>query len=186
VTKTYYEEPRPARKIPTKEQIAHARRQAAYEAAEQEADTSYSGHYAGFHPEHKPFLTDERTKRIKTNTSVALADEYELEEDPRYYEIRPRTSSRRYHDLPDVTTRKGNVRVVEHYHDQPLRAHRQQLPPPRQDERYTDEIEEIRVTPQRRLHPVFWPGIFGILLISGWIGLNYATAWYQNVQNDWT
>ena len=67
--------------------------------------------------------------------------EYDLEEDPRYYDTRLPTSSRRYQSIPDVTTTKGRVMVVEHYHDQPLRAHRTQLPPPRPTaERYTDEV----------------------------------------------
>ena len=102
-----------------------------------------------------------------------------------YYQTRLHTSARRYQGTP-IETRAGRVNVVEHYHDQPLRAHRQQLPPPRQQERYTDEIEQIQVTPHRRIHPLVWIGVFGIFLVFGWMGLNYVTAWYQGVQNDWT
>jgi hypothetical protein len=112
--------------------------------------------------------------------------EYDLEEDPRYYDTRLPTSSRRYQSIPDVTTTKGNVKVVEHYHDQPLRAHRQHLPPPRQHERYTDEIEQINSIPHRRLHPLAWLGMFGVFLVLGWIGLNVVTSWYQSVHDDWT
>src|SRR2546429_2421551 len=84
------------RKLPrlTKEQIIAASRQQAI----QEADPSYSGHYAGIHPEHQPYVTDD----------------YDLEEDPRYYDTRLPTSSRRYYSIPDVTTTKGRVNVVEH------------------------------------------------------------------------
>jgi hypothetical protein len=112
--------------------------------------------------------------------------DYDLEEDPRYYDTRLPNSSRRYQRIPDVTTAKGRVKVVSHYHDQPLRAHRQQLPPTRQHERYTDEVEQIQATPPRRIHPLLWLGVFGILFVLGWIGLNFVTTWYQNVQNDWT
>jgi hypothetical protein len=111
--------------------------------------------------------------------------EYVLEEDERYYITRPHSSVRRYQQMP-VSTTKGNVKVVEHYHDQPLRAHRPQLPPPRQHERYTDEIEQIQRIPHRRLHPLAWLGMFGVFLVLGWIGLNFATSWYQGVHDDWT
>jgi hypothetical protein len=36
------------------------------------------------------------------------------------------------------------------------------------------------------MHPFVWIGIFGLLLVLGWIGLNVVTAWYHDVQNDWT
>src|SRR5712691_4211401 len=91
VTKNYYEESRPVRKIPTKEQLeATARRQAAYEESQQEADPSYSGHSAGIHPEHRPRITDERTSRTRTSASVpVIAANYDLEEDDAYYQTRP-------------------------------------------------------------------------------------------------
>src|SRR6266567_864742 len=82
----YYEEPRPARKIPTREQLTTAaRRQAAYEASIQEADPSYSGHNASIHPEHRPFDSQQLTQ-----------GDYELEEDEEYYATRPHSSVRRY------------------------------------------------------------------------------------------
>ena len=112
-------------------------------------------------------------------------DDYDLEEDDAYYQNRLPTSARRYQQIPDVATTNGNVKVVAHYHDQPLRANRtpyQQLPPQR--EQYTDEIEQIQGKPHRRMHPLVWVGVFGICLVTGWTGLNFVTSWYQGVQND--
>lgn len=117
---------------------------------------------------------------------TVVADDYELEEADAYYQTRLPTSSRRYQGVP-IATRGGRVNVVEHYHEQPLRTHRQQyqqLPPQRQ--RYMDEVEDIQVKPQRRIHPLVWIGSFFILFILGWFGLNFVTSWYQGVQNDWT
>jgi hypothetical protein len=180
----YYSERRPVQKIPTREQLeAAARRQAAHEA-DVEADPSYSGHTAGIHSEHRPYLTDERNPRTRASLPV-VADDYDLEEDDEYYTTRSHSSARHYQGMP-IETRAGRVNVVEHYHDQPLRAHRQQLQPSRQRERYTNEIEQIHLTPHRRIHPLVWIGVFGIFLVLGWIGLNFVTAWYQGLQNDWT
>ncbi len=70
------------------------------------------------------------------------------------------------------------------YVDVPKRSSRQkQLPPER--ERQTEEYEAIPQA-KRHLHPVAWFGIFCVLLILGWIGLNFFTSWYQGVQADWT
>jgi hypothetical protein len=185
----YYREPRPARHIPTREQIqAAARRQALYEAALQEADPSYSGHSAGIHPEHRPFQTGERNPRTRASVKVPSADDYELEEDEddildEQWPSRLPTSSRRYQGVP-IATRGGRVNVVEHYHDQPLRAHRPQHPPPRQ--RYAEEVEQSQPIQHRRVHPLVWLGVFCIFLVAGWTGLNFVTSWYQGVQNDWT
>jgi hypothetical protein len=181
----YYREPRPARQIPTREQLeAAARRQAQYEAA----DESYSGHSAGIHPENRPFLSDDWKPRTRESVHVpVVADDYDLEEDDAYYQTRLPTSARRYQQIPDVATTKGRVNIVEHYHEQPLSAHRtpyQQLPPQRQ--RYTDEVAHIQPKPRRRAHPLVWTGVFCIFLILGWIGLNGVVSWWQGVQNDWT
>jgi hypothetical protein len=121
---------------------------------------------------------------------LPVADEIESDEDEYDDDWPPRlpTSTRRYQYLPDVPTSNGRVNVVAHYHDQPLRAHRQpyqQLPPQRP--RYTEEVEEIQPTQhRRRMHPLVWIGIFGLFLVLGWIGLNVVTVWYHAVQNDWT
>ncbi len=183
MTNTYYEEPRPARKIPTKEQIAHhytrtgKQEKQQYIPPQHEASRHRVGHQAGLHPEDTPYLTGDMQQ------GTVIAGDYELEDDDAYYQTRLPTSSRRYQRLPDVTTRQGRVNVVEHYHEKPLRAHRQQLPP---RQRYEEEIERIQPIQRHRAHPLLWIGIFGMFLVLGWFGLNFVTTWYQGVQNDWT
>ncbi len=183
MTSDYYREPRPARHIPTREQIAHRytrtgnQSKQQYIPPQQEASRHRVGHQAGLHPEDQPYLTGDMQQ------GVLVADDYALEEADAYYQTRLPTSARRYQYIPDVPTTKGRANVVEHYHEQPLRAHRQQLPPPRQE--YHDEDEHIPSQPHRRVHPLFWIGTFCMILILGWIGLNAATVWWQGVQNDW-
>ena len=111
-------------------------------------------------------------------------DEYELEEDDSFYLTRLPTSVRRYQQLPDDLTKQGRVKVVAHYHQQPLRAHRSQIP--QRQERYRDEEEFTSTKSHRSFHPLVWIGVFGMLLVLGWFGLNAFVNWYQNVQNDWT
>src|SRR5204863_5505919 len=140
--------------------------QAQYEASIQGADPSYSGHSAGIHPEHRPTTTDEQ-----------IQGDYEVEEDEKYYVTRPHSSVRRYQDVP-IDTRGGRVNVVAHYHDQPLRAHRKQLPPPRQQDRYTDEVETPVAQAKKRkrsIHPLLYLGVgmiamlaLVVLVFSGW------------------
>jgi hypothetical protein len=181
----YNKEPRPVRHIPTREQLEAAARQqaeqAAYEASIQEADLSYSGHSAGIHPEHRPYITGESSPQTRATVTCDAEGDYDLEEDDAYYQTRLPTSVRRYHQIPDGSTTKGRVNVVAHYHDQPLRAHRQP-----QRERYTEESEHIHPKSHHRIHPLVWIGVFGIFLVFGWFGLNAVTNWYQGVQNDWT
>ncbi len=180
VTNNYYQEPRPARHIPTREQIAHRysrtgnKGKQQYIPPQQEASRHRVGHYAGFHPEDTPYLSGDLQQEL------VVADDSELEEDDAYYQTRLPTSARRYQHIPDITTNKGSVKVVEHYHQQPLRAHR-----PAQQEKYAGEIEPIQVK-TRRTHPFVWLGVFGMFLVFGWFGLNAVTSWYQGVQNDWT
>jgi hypothetical protein len=175
---TYYQEPRPARHIPTREQIAHHYTRAGtpgkqqYIPPQREASRHRVGHQAGLHPEDQPYITGDMQQ------GLVDADDFDLEEDDAYYQTRLPTSSRRYQHIP---TNKGSVRVVEHYHQQPLRAHR-----PAQKEKYADEIEPLQVKPRRHIHPFVWLGVFGMFLVFGWFGLNTVTAWYQGVQNDWT
>jgi hypothetical protein len=161
---------------------AAARKQAAYEAEIQETDPSESSLSAGIDIEQRPYITDERDPRTRASDPV-FTDDYELEEEKAYYQTRLPTSSRRYQQIPDVSTKQGRVNVVEHYHEQPLRAHRQQ-PPPRR--RYIDENDHIPSKPLRRFHPLVWVGVFLMLLILGWTALNFVADWYQGVQNDWT
>src|SRR5205807_7019878 len=101
----------------------------------------------------------------------------------------PNSSSRRYQRIPDVTTTKGRVNIVEHYHDKPLRAHRPQLPPMRQRERYTDEVETAlpKVKHHKRsIHPLLYLGVgmiamlaLVVLVFSGW-------NWIQITKDDLT
>jgi hypothetical protein len=180
MTHTYYNEPRPARKLPPKEQIAHNYTRSGkqqYIPPQHEASQHRAGHYAGFHPEDQPYITGDMQQ------GVVVADDNDLEEDDGYYQTRLPTSSIRYQGVP-IATRGGRVNVVEHYHEQPLRAHRQQLQPPRQ--RFSEEVEQSQPIQHRRIHPLVWLGVFGIFLVLGWTGLNFVTSWYQGVQNDWT
>jgi hypothetical protein len=180
VSNNYYTEPRPARQIPTREQIAHRITRTGNQSKQQYIPTQEHssrhrvGHSAGLHPDDQPYTS----KGIQQGLPVA--DAYYLEEDDAYYQTRLPTSVRRYQQMPDITT-QGRVNVVAHYHDQPLRAHR---PPLRQQ--YNDEVEQIQLNQSSRIHPLVWIGIFGMFLILGWFGLNAVTAWYQGVQNDWT
>src|SRR5205809_8146100 len=116
----YYNERRPAQRIPTREQLeAAARRQAQYEA-ELEADPSYSGHSAGIHPEHRPTSTDEQNPRTREAITFDAEGEYELEEDEAYYDTRLPTSSRRYQRYtisPEEVYQSGNQRLHVRYVD---------------------------------------------------------------------
>ncbi len=191
MTTTYNRERRPVRKIPTREQLeAAARRQAAYEAALQDSDPSYSRHSAGIHPEHRPTSTDEQNPRTREAITFDAEGEYELEEDEAYYDTRLPTSSRRYQAYnisPEEVYQSGNQRLHVRYVDVPKRKSRQaQLPPEREVQ--TEEYAAVPPRQQqgRRVHPLAWFGLFGVLLVLGWIGLNAVTNWYQGVQNDWT
>jgi hypothetical protein len=180
MTHTSYNEPRPARKLPPREQIAHHYTRSdkqQYIPPQHEASQHRAGHYAGFHPEDQPYITGDMQQ------GVIVADDNDLEEDDGYYQTRLPTSSRRYQGVP-IATRGGRVNVVEHYHEQPLRAHRQQLQPPRQ--RFSEEVEQSQPIQHRSVHPLVWMGVFLLFLVSGWTGLNFITSWYQGVQNDWT
>ena len=99
MTQHYSQVRHPVRKIPTKEQVAYAARRQAM----QEADPSYSGHSAGIHPEHQPYITDD----------------YELEEDEAYYRTQLPTSARRYQISPEEVYQSGNTRYHVRYVDVP-------------------------------------------------------------------
>ncbi len=184
---TSYQEPRPARNYPRKEQIAHrytkngkqGREQ--YLPSHQEASQHRVGHKAGQHSENASYLTGDRQQ------GVIVADEYELEEDNSYYDTRPPTSARRYAVSPEEVYQSGNTRYHVRYVDVPPRKSRQaQLPPER--ERHTDAYEAVpqRGGQRRHFHPLVWLGVFGVFLVLGWFGLNAFTSWCQGVQDDWT
>src|SRR6266496_3868688 len=88
---TYYQEPRPARKIPTKEQIAH-----------------------------RYTRTKNQSKQQYVPQQLDAEGEYELEEDEAYYDTRLPTSSRRYQGYeisPEHVCRsgKGRQRNMQQY-----------------------------------------------------------------------
>src|SRR5436305_15066098 len=97
----YYSQVRhPVRQIPSKEQLEYAaRRQAQYEA-----DPSYSGHSAGLHPEHKPYISPDLSNKP---ASFHVDADYDLEEDDAYYDTRLPTRSRRYQVSPEQIYQSG-------------------------------------------------------------------------------
>ena len=117
-------------------------------------------------------------------------EDYDLEEDDAYYQSRLPTSARRYQEYeisPEHIYEQGNQRFHVRYVDVPKRKGRQ-LQLPQERERHTGEYAAVSHNTRQgvRLHPLAWFGIFGVLLVLGWIGLNAVTNWYQGVQNDWT
>jgi hypothetical protein len=188
------------------EKHSAAAQAAAYrQAASEAADTGYTGHDAGLHPENRPFqstdLTPGSVKRARGSTNAPATidhDEvYELEEDESYYTTRLPTSARRYpayHVSPEHIVQRANQRLHVRYVDVPPRASRHaQLPPHRQRHSDTDDIDELEterpqasVRPGARFHLLVWLGLFLTLFLLGWMGLNVVTAWWQGVQNDWT
>jgi hypothetical protein len=175
-------------------QLPYLSQQQFIAAARQEADASYSGHQAGIHPENRPFHSQELThsstsKRIASTRVPATFDaegEYDIEEDERFYTTRLPTSSRRYQVSPEDIYQQGNTRYHVRHVDVPRRKSRQaQLPQSQQRDRH---IEEYEVAPQsrRKVHPLGWIGFILMVFVLGWIGLNFVTTWFQEVQNDWT
>jgi hypothetical protein len=161
------------RKLPrlTQEQIIAQARQ----HARQEADPSYSGHSAGIHPKHQPYVTDED----------------ELEEDERYYTTRLPTSARRYQEYditPEEIYQRGNTRYHVRYVDVPKRSSRQQLPPAQQQERYTDEIETTlpHAKHKRSIHPLVYLGVGMVAMAAFFLLLSSAGAWIQTTKDDLT
>lgn len=182
-----------ARRLPRLTQqktVAQARQQAIHEA-----DPGYCGHSAGIHPENQPFISEDLThSSIGRNASAIHAPvplkaeaEYEIEEDDSYYTTRLPSSARRYPVSPERIYQEGNTRYHVKYVEVPKRTSRQpQLLPA--DEIGTDNSERLPQHAQlkTRVHPLFWLGIIGMVLILGWIGLSFVTSWFQGVQDDWT
>jgi hypothetical protein len=120
------------------------------------ANPHHAGHSAGIHPEDQPFISDD------------------LEEGDEYYNTRLPTSSRRYDVLADgQVIRAGNKRIIVHYGEPPIVQQRKSLGV--RDEK-----------PRLRYHPLVYIGLFLIILISGFLGLNAFSAWWQTKQDDWT
>jgi hypothetical protein len=186
-----------ARHLPSLAQqqvMADARRQAAYEA-EVEADQSYKGHFAGVHPEHRPYLsgalppisTGSRT-HTRAPVPVEAAGDDALEEDESYYTTRLPTSARRYQVSPEHVYQQGNRRYHVGYVNIPPRTSRHaQLGPPRQS--YRDE-RSIPVPPatryQRRMHPLLYLGVGMLAMCALFLVLTSAVNWIQEKRDDVT
>jgi hypothetical protein len=176
------------RKLPrlTQEQIIAASRQ----QARQEADPSYSGHSAGIHPEHRPYMS---TELSHIPVRFDAEGEYELEEDDAYYQTRLPTSARRYQGYavsPEEVYQSGNTRYHVRYVDVPKRKSRQaQLPPPRQRERYTEEVETTlpAAKPRKRgLSTMFIFGVGMIAMLALVVLVFSASNWIQTTKDDLT
>jgi hypothetical protein len=153
----------------TQEQIiAASQKQAIHEA-----DPSYSGHYAGIHPEHRPYVTDD-----------------EIEEDESYYTTRLPTSARRYQEYsisPEQIYQQGNTRYHVRYVDVPKRKSRQpQLPPAKA--RYTEGVETVSSVTQhkRSIHPLLCLGVGMIAMAALFLLLSSAATWIQTTKDDLT
>ena len=176
MTQHYSQVRHPVRQIPTKEQLEYAaRRQAQYEA-----DPSYSGHSAGLHPEHKPYISTDLSHKP---ASFHVDANYELEEDDAYYDTRLPTSSRRYQVSPEQIYQSGNKRLHVRYVDVPKRKSRQQLPAPR--ERYTEEVEALPQA-KRHIHPLVYLGVGMLAMAAIFLLLSSAGTWIQTTKDDLT
>jgi hypothetical protein len=82
--------------------------------------------------------------------------DYELEEDDKYYTQRPHSSAVRYTQPRQQVIQRGNKRIVIHNE-----------PPPR-----------------RNLHWSFILGVGMILMLALWVLGSYALSWWQNRQLD--
>jgi hypothetical protein len=137
----------------------------------QPANQHRAGHSAGLHPE-----------------------DLDIEEDERYYVTRPHTSTRRYYTpADDLTVKRGKATVVSHYHQQPLRASRQQYQLPSQHHVYTDDIEDEPQTQRPgsrkghrfRSHWMLAVGIGMLVMIALWVLGSMAVTWWNVTQDDW-
>ncbi len=190
----YNKEPRPAQKIPTREQIiAAARRQAQLEA-DVEADPSYGGHFAGTHPEHKPFISTQ-LQHSQTGQSAAsrapvtfdAEGDFDLEEADEYYQTRMPTSARRYQVSPEQIIQRGNKRYHVRVADIPARKSRQpQLPPKR--EVYAEEVETVSPAKRykRSIHPLVYLSVGMLAMAALFLLLSSAVSWFQIKQDDLT
>jgi hypothetical protein len=133
----------------------------------QPANQHRAGHSAGLHPE-----------------------DLDIEEDDRYYVTRPHTSTRRYYTpADDLTVRQGKATVVSHYHQQPLRASRQQYQLPPQPQRSVNTEPDVEPPPPSRRRRIHWLLIFGvgmIAMLAIWTGLSMLGNWWQVHQDDAT
>ena len=164
MTNNFNEEARPVRKIPTREQVAAARRQAAVEAGRiQQASHHHIGSSSGFHPEEDEdeILDEEWPSRLPTST-------------------------RRYHVSPEEIYQQGNTRLHVRYVDVPKRKSRQQQLPPER-ERHPEEYEvKPGVTEKKRIHPLLYLGVGMLAMFALFLFLSSAVSWLQEKQHDVT
>ncbi len=79
------------------------------------------------------------------------------------------------------------MRYHVRYVEVPKRTSRQpQLLPAHEIGADGSDREPQRGRVKTRIHPLFWFGIVGTILILGWMGLSFVTSWFQGVQDDWT
>ena len=118
-----------------------------------------------------------------------VGNDYDLEEGDEYYQTRLPTSTRRYQVSPEQIYQSGNTRLHVRYVDVPKRKSRQQLPPPKQREIDTDEVE----TPlpqgkrqKRSIHPLLYLGVGMVAMAALFLLLSSAGTWIQTTKNDLT
>lgn len=119
-------------------------------------------------------------------TNVDGENDYGLEEDEAYYRTQLPTSARRYQVSPEEVYQSGNTRYHVRYVDVPKRKSRQQqLLPPRQHERYTDEVEALPKA-RRHIHPLLYLGVGMLAMAALFLLLSSAGAWIQTTKDDLT
>ena len=107
------------------------------------ANPHKAGHYSGFHPEDQPYQSTE------------------LEEDARYYPVRPSSSVIRYQaPKGNQVVQQGNRRIVIH-----------KEPPPK---------------PKRHIHRLLFLGLGMMVAIFAFISLSQLVNWWNNHQLDST
>jgi hypothetical protein len=138
-------------------------------------------------PQRQSIVTTSEQERIRQQPAssqytgqyadINLEEDYDLEEDNQYYDIRPHTSSRRYDLLPEHVIQQGNRTFHVHHGSPPV--------PPRQQQqrRYFEEQEEPKPS---RYHPLVILGIAIFVMIVGWVAFTALGTWIQQKQDDWT
>ena len=100
-------------------------------------------------------------------TNRPIADDL-LEEDERYYPVRPASSAIRYTTTNDQVIQQGNKRIVIHHG----------LPPGRQPPPQPEPVKK-----QRR-HWLFWLGLVFCIMLVGWTVLSVVSGFIQHKRDD--
>jgi hypothetical protein len=138
---------------------------------ELEASKQRAGHYAGIHPEDRPYQTDPRSQRRFTKRGPDDASVTEEEADSASYENRLPRSARRYAQPAPPQT---DIRVTHHRVRARATTHTQEP---------TTQHPAARPT-TRRGHPLLSVGVGMLLMLLLGIGGNIALSWWQGYQND--